>query len=119
MKPLALLFCLALAACSTTATMVPTAGPLTKAGSPEIKATISGISSYSGKLSFTMPDGEAVAGHWQSSRTGRRTRQGAGTARGDRGSVFDIEFESDSLARGIGKATDNRGNAYRIMIRGI
>jgi hypothetical protein len=37
----------------------------------------------------------------------------------NRGAVFDVEFECDSSARGIGKATDNRGNTYRVLVRGI
>jgi hypothetical protein len=45
--------------------------------------------------------------------------KGAATAHGNRGAVFDVEFECDSSARGIGKATDNRGNTYRVLVRGI
>ena len=66
-----------------------------------------------------MPDGEQVSGRWQAVRTGLGTNKGAGTARGNRGSVFDFEFDSDTGARGVGKATDNKGNTYRVLVRGV
>ena len=108
-----------LSGCSTTATVVPITGPLAKAGSPEIKVKILGVLSTNGRLEFTMPDGEQCRGTWQAMRLGGGRSQGAGTARGDRGSVFDLEFESDAMGRGMGKASDNRGNTYRVMVRGI
>lgn len=110
---------LAFAGCSTTATVVPISGPLVKAGSPEIQVKILDIWSTHGRLEFVMSDGEKVSGKWQAMRIGGGRSQGAGTARGNKGSVFDMEFESDAAGRGMGKATDNRGNTYRVMVRGI
>lgn len=71
----------------------------------------------SGNLSFTMPDGGHVAGQWVAVRGAQH--KGAATAHGDRGTVFDVEFECDNFARGIGKATDSRGNTYRVLVVGI
>jgi hypothetical protein len=110
--------CAALTACSTTATLIPTAGPLAKQGAPHISATVEGILGNSGPFRFTMPDGEQVVGEWVAVMS-PSAHKGAGTAKGNKGSQFDFEFECDSSARGIGKATDNRGNCYRILVKGI
>jgi hypothetical protein len=119
MKFLPLLFaCFGFAACSTRATLTPIAGPLSRTA-PEIKATVRGVIGYSGELGFTMPDGEQVKGRWQAVRTGYGTNKGAGTARGNRGSVFDFEFDSDTSVDGVWKATDYKGNTYSILVRGI
>ena len=115
----ALAFITLSAGCSTTAIIIPTAGPLATSGAPEIKATISGIAGRNGEFDFVMPDGEIVKGHWQSVRTGRGTSSGAGTARGNRGTVFDLEFIADGSAHGVGTASDNKGNRYRVLVRGI
>jgi hypothetical protein len=115
-----LLACLAFAACSTTATLIPITGPLATRRAPEIHAMVRGVWGYDGELTFTMPDGEQVTGRWQCVRTGHgTTTKGAGTARGNRGSIFDFEFDADSSVHGIGKATDNKGNTYRILVHGV
>lgn len=101
--------------CSTTAILTPIEGPLAKQGVREIRAKVDGIAGFSGPLTFTMPDGESVKGKWIAV-AGEGRRKGAATAHGSRGSVFDVEFESDISGRGIGKATDNRGNVYRVIV---
>jgi hypothetical protein len=118
MKSLLILLAAAcLTACSTTAILTPVSGPAV--GSHPITAEIKGIMGNSGDLTFTLPSGERVAGQWVAVRRGNSGTNGAGTAQGDRGTVFDIEFECDMSAHGIGKATDNRGNTYRVLVRGV
>jgi hypothetical protein len=33
--------------------------------------------------------------------------------------VFELDAQTDSAARGIGKGKDNRKNIYRVMLEGI
>lgn len=115
--PLVLLAALCLTGCSTTATLTPVSGPL--AGTKPIQAKIEGIAGHNGRLSFTMPNGGFVEGEWTTVNSKLSATKGAATAHGNRGSVFDIEFECDSFARGIGKASDNKGNTYRVIVKGI
>jgi hypothetical protein len=119
MKTLLFCFLAALSACSTTATLTPISGPMSQKAVRPIEAKIEGIAGNNGKLSFVLADGEAVSGEWIAVNGGYGATKGAGTAHGNRGSVFDIEFECDHSARGIGKATDNRGNTFRVLVRGI
>ncbi len=109
----------ALAGCSTTATLTPISGPMAASGGRSIEAKIEGIMGNNGKLSFTLPTGEYVSGEWVAVMGGKDGTKGAATAHGNRGSVFDVEFTCDHSARGIGKASDNRGNSYRVLVRGI
>jgi hypothetical protein len=84
---------------------------LLPSGSQPIEAKKEGIAGNSGKLSFTMYSGEFVSGQ-RIAVDGRSTMtKGAATAHGNKGSVFDVEFECDGSARGIGNATDNHGRA--------
>ena len=49
---------------------------------------------------------------------GEQIASGAMDRRNGR-SVFDVEFECDSSARGTGTAPDSRGNTCRVLVRGI
>ena len=54
-----------LSACSITAHLYPTKGPLSSiAPLPVIDAQIHGVLGGSGNIELTMPDGEACKGHW-------------------------------------------------------
>lgn len=107
------------ATATTTAILTPTVGPLARFGARPIDARIEGITGDNGTLSFKLPSGERVAGEWATVHRDVSGTNRAATGHGNRGSIFDIEFECDDLARGIGKATDNHGNTYRILVRGI
>jgi len=113
------LLSLTLVGCSIQATIIPTEGPLAQAGARPFKANIHNVQNFSGPLDATLPTGEKIFGEWQAVSTGWGTRQVYATARGDRGTVFDIDAQTDSAARGIGKGKDNRGNIYRVMLKGI
>ena len=104
---------------ATTATLTPTTGPLVLSGARPIEAKIEGITRDNGALSFTLPSGERVTGEWATVHRDLSGSDRAATGHGDRGSIFDIEFECDDLGRGTGRATDNRGNTYRVFVRGI
>jgi hypothetical protein len=110
---------LALAGCSIQATVIPAAGPLAQSGAAPFKANIHDVQNFSGSLDAVLPTGEKVIGEWQAINTGMGTRQVFATARGNRGTVFELDAQTDSAARGIGKGKDNRGNIYRVMLKGI
>ena len=56
-----------LAACSTTATLYPVAGPLSKQlPLPVLTAAVDGIMGNTGGISMTLPDGERCSGKWSS-----------------------------------------------------
>jgi hypothetical protein len=109
----------ALVGCSIQATIIPTEGPLARAGARPFKANIHDVQNFSGPLDAVLPTGEKVVGEWQAVNTGGGTRQVYATARGNRGTIFDLDAQTDSAARGIGKGKDNRGNIYRVMLKGI
>lgn len=114
-----LLVAVLLVGCSTTATLTPVEGPLANAGAPTIQAKIGGILAHSGTIEMTMPDGEICSGDWIAVKNGRNASIVSGVARGNRGTVLDFEMSADDNARAVGTATDNRGNRYRVLVKGI
>lgn len=53
--------------CTTTATLFPVEGPLSKLSPPPLlTATVDGITGNTGNISLSMPDGEACKGRWSS-----------------------------------------------------
>ena len=55
------------AACSTTATIYPVDGPLSKQQPlPVLTASVDGIMGNTGGISLTLPDGEHCTGKWSS-----------------------------------------------------
>lgn len=118
-KCLTILFSMALVGCSIQATVIPMDGPLAAAGALPFKANIHDVQNFSGPLDAVLPNGEQVVGEWQAVNTGGGTRQVYATATGNRGTIFHMDAQTDSAARGIGKGKDNRGNIYRIMLKGI
>lgn len=63
----ALLITAALYGCSTTATLFPVDGPLSKLSPPPVlTATADGITGNTGNISLVMPDGEVCKGRWSS-----------------------------------------------------
>ena len=132
-----------LAGCSATATLFPVEGPLSEVDPlPTIKAKASGITSNSGKISLTMPDGECCEGRWSSAAgsgvtissgsligtygsvygsgfsvsPGRGQNPGVAMLTCDQGRVIDVEFITGAgTANGFGFAKDNKGNVYRVL----
>jgi len=57
----------ALSGCSTTATLFPIEGPMSKLSPvPVLRARAHGITGNTGNISLTMPDGELCKGRWSS-----------------------------------------------------
>lgn len=120
MKPLLFaLSWLALVGCSTTAILTPIEGPISQTGAPAISAKVNGIVGNSGTIETTLPSGEVCKGDWVAVRDGYQGSIVSGVARGDRGTVIDFEMRADSSARAVGTAKDNRGNKYRVIVKGL
>ncbi len=113
------LLSLALAGCAVNATIIPTEGPLASAGAAPFVAKIKDVQRFNGTLEATLPSGEYVSGEWQAVSTGFGTRQVYAIGRGNRGTILHFDAQTDSSARGIGGGRDNKGNVYRVMLKGI
>ena len=95
-----------LSGCSTTASLFPVEGPLSKQiPVPTIKATVNGIMGNTGDISLTMPDGENCIGKW-SSAAGAGVSVGTGNLIGTYGSAYGI---GTSVSTGTGQ---NPGQAF-------
>ena len=130
--------------CTTTAMMIPVAGPLSQRSPvPVITAKADGIMGNSGNLTFTMPDGDPCKGRWASAAgggevtlsstsllteygpiyiTGFSTTIGRGQNPGqalvvcESGRVFELEFVTGAgTASGFGIGKDNEDNIYRFV----
>ena len=136
-------FCVALGGCSTTANLYPIQGPLSKTVPlPVVTAHVDGITSNTGGLGMTLPDGEICKGRWSSAapqfatsvsgslwgRYGSVAFSGSaigpvpGVNRGEafltcvRGTTIQAEFFTGSgTANGYGIAEDSRGNVYKMI----
>lgn len=134
---------LAIAACSTTASLYPVDGPLFDNGQvSEISASVEGITGNSGKISLTMPDGEEMTGRWSvvapqatttswgqlftqhgavtgntiSSTNLAGTNHGQAYLTGRNGTTLDLEFSVGSgTADGYGIGRDSNGNIYKLL----
>lgn len=134
---------LAITGCSTTANLYPVEGPLSRqTPAPTLVATVNGITSNTGGLNFTMPDGATCEGKWSSvapqyasvtsgslfsqygSVAGYSTSVGnvPGVNRGQAFATcsdntrFDVEFFTGSgTANGYGIAKDTNGNVYKML----
>lgn len=144
-KVIFLLAALALTGCaaSVPVKMYPTEGPLAKQTPvPVIVATASGITSNSGPVSFTLPNGAECEGTWSSVApqfassswgtvfNGYGAAAGLGTTAGivpgvNKGQLYavcgdntriDGEFLTGSgTANGYGVAKDTNGNVYKLL----
>ena len=130
-------------ACSMTAMMIPVEGPMSEVRPvPTLNVFVQGINSNSGKLSFTMPDGDKCAGRWGSA-AGSGLTVGAGSLIGQYGSTYlsgfsisagrgqnpgqalmtcekgrtvQLEFVTGAgTAHGYGIGKDNEGNIFRFV----
>jgi hypothetical protein len=129
--------------CAMTATMIPVEGPLSQVRpAPVLQVRVDGILGNSGKLSFTMPDGEACNGRWASAAgagvtvgsagllsqygsmyvsgysvsTGTGQNPGQALALCSKGRTLQLEFVTGAgTAHGFGIGKDNEGNIYRFV----
>lgn len=129
-----------LAACSTTATMMPMSGAFFEAGqTAPIQAKLEGLERNGGKMMLTLPDGEYLEGRWsiidkaqnvaswgdlmvQHDPTVSNLSSNPDAYRataylvGDQGTTMDVEYIVNSTtARGRGIARDSRNNIYRLV----
>ena len=142
----ALLVCvagIAITGCSTTATMFPIEGPVSKRTPlPIVIAKVDGILGNTGNFSFVSPDSAQCKGKWSSVSPQMATMgwgtlfTSYGTAAGFGSSVsnvpgvnkgqafgvcadnvtFDVEFVTGSgTANGYGLAKDSSGNVYKLI----
>ena len=134
-----------LSACSMTATMVPVEGPLSKlVPVPVYSVKVDSIQKNTGKVTFTMAEGDNCKGRWSSaagstitlasgslisqygsthlsgmavttgSNTGRNLGQAIITC--EKGRVIQVEFVTGAnTANGYGIAKDNESNVYRLV----
>jgi hypothetical protein len=138
----AVLLVLPTAGCALTATIVPVEGPLSELQPvPVIHATIGGVATGRGTISFAMPDGETCQGEWgvdagqiTGGTTGLLAEYGpmyldgyTGTGAQDvipgqalalcsKGRSVQLEFirVPDGMAHVFGVGKDSRGNIYRV-----
>lgn len=133
----------ALCGCSTSVNMYPVEGPLAQQKPPPVViARADGITSNTGNLTLTLPDGEPCSGKWSSvapqmtvvSSTSLFTRYGSvagfgvasgplpGVNRGQafltctQGTTIEAEFFTGSgTANGYGVARDSKSNVYKMI----
>lgn len=136
------LISLLLSACSSTATMVPVEGPLSRVRPvPVLLVEVNGIMGNSGSLSTLIPPGDLCTGRWSSAAgsgltvvTGglistygsiygfgtATTSQGQNEGRAllicSSGRTIDVEFITGAgTANGFGIGKDNEGNIYKLV----
>jgi len=135
--------CIFLVGCTSTASLFPVKGPLSKQTPvPTIQATVNGITGNSGEITLAMPDGESCFGKWSSAagagigagtgsliskygpvygvgasvNTGTRQNPDLAFLSCDQGRTIQIEFvRGTGTASGFGIAKDNKGNIYRVL----
>lgn len=109
-----------LAACSTTATLYPVDGPLSKQQPlPVLTAVIDGIMGNTGGISMTLPDGERCTGKWSSiapMSVGVSTASASGTATNGIASVWTTVYGSGFSVRNLPGV--NKGEAMLVGERG-
>lgn len=129
--------------CSLNATMIPVEGPFSALRPmPVLRVKVDGIMGNSGKLSFTMPDGDTCQGRWASAAgagvtvgggslisqygstyisgysvsTGWGQNPGQALATCGKGRMFQLEFVTGAgTAHGFGIGKDNEENIYRFV----
>jgi hypothetical protein len=113
-------FAVLLAACSTTATLYPVDGPLSKQRPlPVLTATVDGIMGNTGGISMTLPDGERCTGKWSSiapMSVGFSTASASGTATNGMTSVWTTVYGSGFSVRNLPGV--NKGEAMLVGDRG-
>lgn len=109
-----------LAACSTTATLYPIDGPLSKQQPlPVLTAVVDGILGNTGGISMTLPDGERCIGKWSSiapMSVGFSTASASGTATNGMASVWTTVYGSGFSVRNLPGV--NKGEAMLVGDRG-
>ena len=115
-----LLITAVLCGCSTTATLFPVDGPMTKLSPlPVLTATVDGITGNTGDISLVMPDGEACKGRWSSIAPmayGHSTASATGSATSGMASAWATVYGSGfSMANVPGV---NKGEAVLVGDRG-
>lgn len=111
---------IAIAACSTTATLYPVEGPLSKQQPlPVLTAAIDGIMGNTGGISLSLPDGEHCTGKWSSiapMSVGFSTATASGSATNGMGSVWATVYGSGFSVRNLPGV--NKGEAILVGDRG-
>lgn len=109
-----------LAGCSTTATLYPVEGPLSKEQPlPVLLATAGGIMGNTGNISLTLPDGEYCKGRWSSiapMSVGFPTASASGTATTGMSSVWSTVYGSGFSVSNLPGV--NKGEAMLVGDRG-
>lgn len=109
-----------LAGCSTTATLYPVDGPLSKLQPlPVLTATAGGITGNTGNISLTMPDGEFCKGRWSSiapMSVGYSTASATGSATSGMSSVWATVYGSGFSVSNLPGV--NKGEAMLVGNRG-
>lgn len=110
----------ALTACSTTATLYPVDGPLSKQQPlPVLTAAVDGIMGNTGGISLSFPDGELCTGRWSSiapMSVGVSTASASGSATNDMASVWATVYGSGFSVSNLPGV--NRGEAMLVGDRG-
>ncbi len=110
----------AIAACSTTATLYPVDGPLSKQQPlPVLTAAVDGIMGNTGGISLSLPDGERCTGKWSSiapMSVGFSTATASGSARNGMASVWTTVYGSGLSMRNLPGV--NKGEAMLVGNRG-
>lgn len=109
-----------LTACSTTATLYPVDGPLSKQQPlPVLTATVDGIMGNTGGISLSLPDGELCKGRWSSiapMSVGYSTASASGSATNGMASVWTTVYGSGFSVRNLPGV--NKGEAMLVGDRG-
>ena len=110
----------AITACSTTATLYPVDGPLSKQQPlPVLTADVDGIMGNTGGISLSLPGGENCAGKWSSiapMSVGFSTAAASGSATKGMSSVWTMLYGSGFSVRNLPGV--NRGEAMLVGDRG-
>lgn len=118
---LVLLIAEVLSGCSTTATLFPVDGPMSKLSPlPVLTATVDGITGNTGDISLVMPDGEICKGRWSSIAPmsyGHSTASAKGSATNGMASVWATVHGSEFYMANVPGV--NKGEAVLVGDRGI
>ena len=110
----------AIVACSTTATLYPVDGPLSKQQPlPVLTAAVDGIMGNTGGISLSLPDGERCTGKWSSiapMSVGFSTATASGSATNAMASVWTTVYGSGFSVRNLPGV--NKGEAMLVGNRG-
>jgi hypothetical protein len=109
-----------IAACSTTATLYPVDGPLSRQQPlPVLTAVVDGITGNTGGISLSLPDGELCTGKWSSiapMSVGFSTASASGSATGGMASVWATVYGSGFSVGNLPGV--NKGEAMLVGDRG-